>query len=84
MATSKSLSRNSYKIAEKEDQNNPTLAINARLLREDAGSNPAISKFKVQALGVLFRVLSPGGSLLSCLQMPIARQELPHSGGSVS
>jgi hypothetical protein len=60
MATSKSLSRNSYKIAEKEDQNNPALAINARLLREDAGSNPAISKFKVS---------DPLGVSLACLPL---------------
>jgi len=48
--TSKALSRNSFKIAEAEDKNNPTLVINARFLREDAGFNPAIPKFKVPVI----------------------------------
>ena len=84
MATSKSLSRNSYKIAEKEDQNNPALAINARLLREDAGSNPAISKFKVSdPLGVSLACFPLVAPCSRASFLPIARPGMQHLGGSV-
>ena len=50
MATAKALSRNAFKIAEHADQNNPGLVVNSRFLREDAGFNPAIPKFKVPVI----------------------------------
>lgn len=45
--TSKALSKNSYKIGEPEDKNNPGLVVNSRLLRDDQGLNPALPQFKV-------------------------------------
>ena len=47
MFVSKSVSKNSFKVAEHEDSNHPGLVVNSRFLREDAGWNPAIPKFKV-------------------------------------
>mmetsp|Transcript_44263 Transcript_44263/g.110851 ORF Transcript_44263/g.110851 Transcript_44263/m.110851 type:complete len:299 (+) Transcript_44263:45-941(+) len=45
--TSKALSKNSFKIAETQDKNNPSIVINSRLLRDDQGMNPALPAFKI-------------------------------------
>mmetsp|Transcript_52132 Transcript_52132/g.122307 ORF Transcript_52132/g.122307 Transcript_52132/m.122307 type:complete len:292 (+) Transcript_52132:184-1059(+) len=50
MYTSKALSKNSFRVAEQEDKNNPALVVNSRFLREDPPFNPAIPMLKVPVI----------------------------------